>query len=141
MALLTTILYFTFDSFNVNAEKERIGLKAIVEIFYFGCCPYSYFFAYDGNFLDETWTRTGGDFKAELKRYKVEVVEYNMLEHPELVGKLNLPINPYNPFSSFARFLIDNKEVSKEEFFQKMRETQRKEENENRNQRRHFREY
>jgi len=107
-------------------------LKARVEVFYFGCCPYSYFFAYGGNFLDETWTRTGGDFKAELKRLGVEVVEYNMLEHPELVRKLNLQINPYNPFSSRARFLIDHKEVSKKVFFQKIRETHGRKEDENR---------
>lgn len=108
-------------------------MKAKVEIFYFGCCPYSYFFGYGGGFLDETWTRTGGDFKAELQRLGVEVVEYNMLEHPELVRKLKLKIDPYNPFSSLARFLIEQKEVSKEEFFQKVRETQRrKEDDENR---------
>lgn len=75
-------------------------------------------------FLDETWARTGGDFKAELERSGVEVVEYNMLEHPELVKKLHLQIDPYNPFSSLARVLIGHKEVSKEEFFQKLRETQ-----------------
>jgi len=107
-------------------------LKARVEIFYFGCCPYSYFFAYDGKFLDETWTRTGGDFKAELRKLGVEVVEYNMLEHPELVMKLNLKIDPYNPFSSLTRFLIDDREVSKEEFFQKIREPRRAEKDENR---------
>jgi len=92
-----------------------------VEVFYFGCCPYSYFFAYGGGFLDETWTRTGGDFKAELEKLGVEIVEYNMLEHPDLVKKLNLQIDPYNPFSSLARFLINDKEVSKEEFFQQTR--------------------
>lgn len=95
-------------------------MKAKVEIFYFGCCPYSYFFAYAGGFLDQTWTRTGGDFKAELKRLGVKVVEYNMLERPELVQKLNLQIDPYNPFSNKARFNIDGKEVSKEEFFRRM---------------------
>lgn len=99
-------------------------MKARVEIFYFGCCPYSYFFAYGGDFLDETWTRTGRDFKTELETLGVEVVEYNMLEHPELVKKLNLQIDPYNPFSNFARFLIDNKEATKEEFFQRIREIQ-----------------
>lgn len=61
-------------------------------------------------------------YKAELKRLGVEVVEYNMLEHPELVGKRNLQIDPYNPFSNLARFLIDNKEVSREVLFQKIRE-------------------
>jgi hypothetical protein len=85
-----------------------------------------------GDFLDQSWTRTSGDFKAELERCGVEVVEYNMLEQPELVEKLNLQIDPYNPFSSFARFLIDHKEVSKEEFFQKMREKRRRKENGNR---------
>jgi hypothetical protein len=100
-------------------------LEARVEIFYFGFCPYSYFFAYGGGFLDETWSRTGGDFKAELKKLGVKVVEYNMLEHPKLVEKLNLPIDPYNPFSNFVRFLINNKEVSKDEFFEKIRKMKR----------------
>jgi len=107
-------------------------LKARVEVFYFGCCPYSYFFAYGGGFLDETWTRTGGDFKTELERLRVEVVEYNMLEHPELAKILKLQIDPYNPFSSLTRFLINNKEVSKEEFFQKLRETRGRKDDENR---------
>jgi len=98
-------------------------LRARVEVFYFGCCPYSYFFAYDGKFVDPTWTRTGGDFKAELERLSVEIIEYNMLEHPELVQKLNLPIDPYNPFSNRTRFIIDDKEISKEEFFRKIRAT------------------
>jgi hypothetical protein len=44
-----------------------LALKARVEIFYFGCCPWSYFMGYGGGFLDETWTKTGGDFKTELK--------------------------------------------------------------------------
>ena len=96
-------------------------VKARVEIFYFGCCPYSYFFAYGGGFLDETWTKTGGDFKAELKELGVEVFEYNMLEHPELVEKYARSVDPYNPFSNHARFLIDGQEVSREEFFQKVR--------------------
>jgi len=98
-----------------------------VEIFYFGCCPYSYFFAYGGGFLDQTWTRTGGDFKEELKRLGVEVVEYNMLEHPEIAGERATQIDPYNPFSNHARLLIDGKEVSKEEFFQKIRSLPREE--------------
>lgn len=96
-------------------------MKPRVEVFYFGCCPYSYFFAYGGGFSDETWTRTSGDFKAELEKLGVDIVEYNMLEHPILVEKLNLQIDPYNPFSNLVRFFIDNKEVSKEEFFQKLR--------------------
>lgn len=41
--------------------------------------------SYGGGFLDDTWTRTGGDFKADLERFGVEVVEYNMLENKELV--------------------------------------------------------
>jgi len=102
-------------------------LKARVEIFYFGCCPYSYFLAYGGGFLDQTWTRTGGDFKEELKRREVEVVEYNVLEHPEIVGERAPQFDPYNPFSNRARFLIDEKEVSKEEFFQKIRSSKREE--------------
>jgi len=76
---------------------------------------------YGGGFLGETWTRTGGDFKAELVRCGVEVVEYNMLEHPELVEKYAKTIDPYNPFSNHARFLIDGEEVTKEEFFRKVR--------------------
>ena len=103
-------------------------MKTKVEIFYFGCCPYSYFFAYGGGFSDSKWTRTGGDFKAELERLGVEIAEYNMLEHPELVKKLKLPIDPYNPFSSLARFLIDNKEVPKDEFFQKIRKAKERRE-------------
>jgi len=74
---------------------------------------------YEGGFLDETWTKTGGDFKAELESLGVEVVEYNMLEHKELVEKHAKSIDPYNPFSNHARFLIDDQEVSKEEFFQR----------------------
>lgn len=105
---------------NVLTEAEPL-LRARVEVFYFGCCPYSYFFAYGGGFVDQTWTRTGGDFKAELGRLGVEVVEYNMLERPELVQKLNLSIDPYNPFSNQARFIINGKEVSKEEFFRQIR--------------------
>ena len=106
-------------------------MKARVEIFYFGCCPYSYFFAYGGGFSDAKWTRTGGDFKAELDKVGVEIVEYNMLEHPELVKKLKLPVDPYNPFSNTARFLIDNKEVSKEEFFEKIRKAEEKRKDDN----------
>jgi len=102
-------------------------LKARVEIFFFGCCPYSYFFAYGGGFLDETWTRTGGDFKAELEKLGVEVVEYNVLEHPGLVEKHAKSIDPYNPFSNHARFLIDEEELSKEEFFRKIRSLPREE--------------
>jgi len=96
-------------------------MKARVEIFYFGCCPWSYFLGYGGGFLDETWTRTGGDFKAELERCGVEVVEYNVLEHHDLVEKYAKAIDPYNPFSNHVRFLIDGQEVSKEEFFKKIR--------------------
>jgi hypothetical protein len=92
-------------------------LKANVEIFYFGCCPWSYFMGYGGGFLDETWTKTGGDFKAELKKLGVEVVEYNMLEKKELVEKCAKSVDPYNPFSNHARFIIDGKEVRKDDFF------------------------
>lgn len=95
-------------------------LKAKVEIFYFGCCPWSYFFAYGGGFLDEKWTRTGGDFREKLEELGVEVIEYNLFEHPELVTKHAEHIDPYNPFSNYTRFLIDEGEVSKEEFFQKI---------------------
>jgi hypothetical protein len=98
-------------------------LKARVEIFYFGCCPWSYFMGYGGGFLDETWTRTGGDFKAELERLGVEVIEYNMLENKELVEKHARSIDPYNPFSNHVRFIVDGKEVSKDEFFRIINET------------------
>ena len=97
-------------------------LEAKVEVFYFGCCPWSYFFGYGGGFLDKAWTRTGGDFKAELERLGVEVVEYNMFEHQALVEKHARSIDPYNPFSNYVRFLIDNQEISKEQFFQKIRQ-------------------
>jgi hypothetical protein len=100
-----------------------LALKVRVEIFYFGFCPWSYFFSYGGDFLDETWTRTGGDFKAELKRLEVEVVEHNMLEEKELVEKYARSIDPYNPFSNNVRFVIDGKEVSKAEFFQTIHKT------------------
>lgn len=76
--------------------------------------------------MDETWTKTGGDFKAELERLGVVVVEYNMLENKELVEKYAGSIDPYNPFSNHARFIIDEKEVSKEEFFRMINETREK---------------
>jgi len=78
---------------------------------------------YGGGFLDETWTKTGGDFKTQLESLGVEVVEYNMLEHKELVEKHAKTIDPYNPFSHHARFLIDEQEVSKDEFFRRIRKT------------------
>ena len=78
---------------------------------------------YGGGFLDETWTRTGGDFKADLERFGVEVVEYNMLENEELVEKHAKSIDPYNPFSNHVRFIVDGKEVSKDEFFRIINET------------------
>ena len=78
---------------------------------------------YGGGFLDETWTRTGGDFKADLERFGVEVVEYNMLENKELVEKHARSIDPYNPFSNHVRFIVDGKEVSKDEFFRIINET------------------
>ena len=56
-------------------------MKARVEAYYFGFCPWSYFFGYGGGFLDEAWTRTGGDFKADLEKFGVEVVEFNVLEN------------------------------------------------------------
>ena len=76
--------------------------------------------------MDETWTKTGGDFKAELERLGVVVVEYNMLENKELVEKHAGSIDPYNPFSNHARFIVDEKEVSKEEFFRMINETREK---------------
>jgi len=98
-----------------------LGLKARVKVFYFGCCPWSYFLAYGGGFLDREWTRTGGDFKEKLEKLGVEVVEYNLFEHPELLNKYAQHIDPYNPFSNHTCFLIDEQEVSKEEFFQRIR--------------------
>jgi hypothetical protein len=72
---------------------------------------------YGGGFLDETWAKTGGDFKAELKKLGVEVVEYNMLESKQLVEKYAKGVDPYNPFSNHARFVINGKEVSRDDFF------------------------
>lgn len=83
---------------------------------------------YGGGFLDETWTKTGGDFKTELERLGVEVVEYNMLDYKELVEKHARSIDPYNPFSNHVRFIVEGKEVSKDDFFRiirKMREGSR----------------
>jgi hypothetical protein len=76
--------------------------------------------------LDETWTKTGGDFKAELERLGVEIVEHNMLENKELVEKYAKSIDPYNPFSNNVRFIIDQKEVSKDEFFRIIHESRGK---------------
>jgi len=92
-------------------------IRAKVEIYHFGCCPWSYFFAYGGGFLDKEWTKTGGDFKEELEKLGVEIVEINLLESPELAEKYASHIDPYNPFSSHKRFFLNGKEVSKEELF------------------------
>lgn len=81
---------------------------------------------YGGGFLDETWTKTGGDFKAELERLGVEIVEHNMLENKELVEKHAKSIDPYNPFSNNVCFIIDQKEVSKDEFFRIIHESRGK---------------
>jgi hypothetical protein len=81
---------------------------------------------YGGGFLDETWTKTGGDFKAELERLGVEIVEYNMLENKELVERNAKSIDPYNPFSNHVCFIIDQKEVSKDEFFRIVNESRGK---------------
>ncbi len=94
--------------------------KAKVEIYYFGCCPWSYFFAYGGGFLDKEWTKTGGDFKEKLEKLDMEIVEVNFLENPDLLEKYARYIDPYNPFSSYKRFFLDGKEVSEEEFFAKL---------------------
>jgi len=88
---------------------------AKVEINYFGCCPWSYFFAYGGSFLDKEWTRTGGDFKEKIEKLGVEIVEINLLENPEL-AKYAPHIDPYNPFSSHKRFFLNGIEISKEGF-------------------------
>jgi len=91
--------------------------QARVEIYYFGCCPWSYFFAYGGGFLDKEWTKTGGDFKRKLERLGVEIVEINLFENPELAEKYAPHLDPYNPFSSHVRFFLNGKLVSKEKFF------------------------
>jgi hypothetical protein len=96
--------------------------QAKVEIYYFGCCPWSYFLAYGGGFLDEEWTKTGGDFKHQLEQLGVEIVEINLFENPELAEKYASHLDPYNPFSSHIRFFLSNKEVSKEEFFAELSE-------------------
>ena len=89
-----------------------------VEIYYFGCCPWSYFFAYGGRFLDEEWTQVGGDIKQKLEEHGAEVVEINLLENPELAEKYAAHVDPYNPFSSHQRFFLNDEEVSGEEFFE-----------------------
>jgi len=94
--------------------------RAKVEIYYFGCCPWSYFLAFGGGFLDREWTKTGGDFKDRLEKHGVEIVEINLLENPELAEKYASRIDPYNPFYSSKRFFLDDKEVSKEEFFKEL---------------------
>jgi hypothetical protein len=81
---------------------------------------------YGGGFMDEAWTETGGDFKSELEQLGVEVVEYNILENKELVEKHARSIDPYNPFSNHVRFIIDGKEVSKDEFFRLINESREK---------------
>ena len=81
---------------------------------------------YGGGFLDETWTSTGGDFKAELERLGVEVAEYNILENKELAERQAKSIDPYNPFSNHVRFILDSKEVSKAEFFRMINATREK---------------
>jgi len=91
--------------------------RAKVEIYYFGCCPWSYFFAYGGGFLDKEWAKAGGDFREKIEKLGVEIVEINLLENPELAEKYASHIDPYNPFSSHKRFLLNGREVSKEEFF------------------------
>ena len=91
--------------------------QARVEIYYFGCCPWSYFFAYGGGFLDKEWTKTGGDFKRKLERLGVEIVEINLFENPELAEKYAPHLDPYNPFSNHVRFFLNGKLVSKEKFF------------------------
>jgi len=95
-----------------------------VEIYYFGCCAWSYFFAFGGGFLDEEWTRVGGDFREKLRERGVKIVETNLLEHPELAEKYASQIDPYNPFSSHQRFFMNDKEVSKEEFLKALPSTE-----------------
>lgn len=81
---------------------------------------------YGGGFMDAAWTKTGGDFKSKLEQLGVEVVEYNILENKELVEKHARSIDPYNPFSNHVRFIIDGKEVSKDEFFRIINEPREK---------------
>lgn len=67
--------------------------------------------------MDEEWTKTGGDFKEKLEKLGVEIMETNLLENPELAEKYASNIDPYNPFTSHKRFLLNGNEVSEEEFF------------------------
>jgi len=100
-----------------------VKTQAKVEIYYFGCCPWRYFFAYGGGFLDKEYTKTGGDFKEKLEKFGVEIVEIDLLENPELAEMYASHIDPYNPFSSHKRFFLDSREVSKEEFFAELSES------------------
>ena len=100
-----------------------MGSRMKVEIYYFGCCAWSYFFAYGGGFLDDEWTRVGGDFREKLKEHGVEIVETNLLEHPESAEKYASHVDPYNPFSSHQRFFMNDEEVSKEEFLKALSST------------------
>ena len=94
-----------------------------VEIYYFGCCAWSYFFAYGGGFLDDEWTRVGGDFREKLKEHGVEIVETDLLEHPEMAEKYASQVDPYSPFTNHQRFFMNDKEVSKEEFLKALSST------------------
>ena len=104
--------------------RSKIKSRARVEIYYFGCCPWSYFFAYGGGFLDREWTKTGGDFKRKLEKHGVEVLEINLLENPELAEKYASHVDPYNPFSSHRRFFLNEREVPQEEFFKELLATE-----------------
>ena len=66
--------------------------------------------------------------KALILAMKKEKVSFKL--YTDLAARAP-SIDLKNPFSSLARFLIDHKEVSKEEFFQKLRETQRRKDDEN----------
>jgi hypothetical protein len=48
------------------------------------------------------------------------------LENKELVEKHARSIDPYNPFSNYIRFVIDGKELSKDEFFRTINEPREK---------------
>jgi len=79
--------------FKVGCERG-VALEAQVKILFLFLVPTPISLPTATFSLNETWSRTEGDFKAQLKKPKVKVVKHNMLEHPKLIKKLNLPIDP-----------------------------------------------
>ena len=68
--------------------------------------------------MDENRWRLQG----QIRETEIEIVEIDLLEKPESAEKYASHIDPYNPFSSHKRFFLNDKEVSKEEFFAKLSE-------------------